>query len=167
MTCTVSKFLLGWSALLDLFQIMRGLCKEADYFITDEKDRVQAMMDVETLCDGLQLLQLKDLVSRVEDAKDDKVNARKVIKQEVRTEKESFFLFFIFILFLFFCEIYSRRWNHNLLLNLTRAGFVFNFLSSFLKIPVILACENRWSKLQSIFDSIRKIIHLEINKKSC
>ena len=79
---------------------MRGLCKEADYFITDEKDRVQAMMDVETLCDGLQLLQLKDLVSRVEDAKDDKVNARKVIKQEVRTEKESFFLFYFIFYFL-------------------------------------------------------------------
>uniref|UniRef100_A0A2P2HZQ3 DnaJ homolog subfamily C member 2-like n=1 Tax=Hirondellea gigas TaxID=1518452 RepID=A0A2P2HZQ3_9CRUS len=64
-------------------KIMRGMCKEADYFVTDERDRVQAMMDVEMLCDGLQLLQLKDLITRVTSNKDDKEQTRKIIKQEV------------------------------------------------------------------------------------
>ncbi|KAF2362018.1 SANT/Myb domain [Trinorchestia longiramus] len=62
---------------------MRDMCKGADYFIVEEKDRVQAMMDVETLCDGLQLLQLKDLISRVTETKDNKEETRKIIKQEV------------------------------------------------------------------------------------
>ena len=62
---------------------MRTLCKESDYFITDEKDRVQAMMDVETLCDGLQLLRLRDLVGRVKDNKTEAQKVRNIIKQEV------------------------------------------------------------------------------------
>lgn len=62
---------------------MRTMCKDADYFITEEKDRVQAMMDVETLCDSLQLLQLQDLVSKVEKSKESKEETRKIIKQQV------------------------------------------------------------------------------------
>ena len=62
---------------------MSTISKEEDYFIRDEKDRVQAMMDIDLLCDGLQLLQLKNLISRVEEARQDKDKARKIIKQEV------------------------------------------------------------------------------------
>jgi len=56
---------------------------EEDYFVHDEKDRVNAMIDVDMLAEALGLLDLKGLIGEVTEIKEDKVESRKVIKQKV------------------------------------------------------------------------------------
>jgi len=63
------------------------LSKEEDYFVVEERDRVQAMMDVDLLSEGLELLTLRDLVQEVVKCRSDKGEARRVIKEKVEDLK--------------------------------------------------------------------------------
>jgi len=59
------------------------MSKEDDYFICHEVDRVQAMIDVDVLCEGLQLLNLKEIIESVTAVRDDKKEARRLVKEKV------------------------------------------------------------------------------------
>jgi len=69
-----------------LKKVWEELSKDSDYFVHDEGDRVQAMMDVDMLTEGLELLDLKDLIEDVK-GKGSKLGSRKVIKEKVEDLK--------------------------------------------------------------------------------
>jgi len=59
------------------------ISKEEDYFISHDSDRVQAMIDVDVLCEGLQLVNLKELITDVSAVRSDKRECRRLVKEKV------------------------------------------------------------------------------------
>jgi len=64
-------------------ELWMEMSKEDDYFICHESDRVQAMIDVDVLCEGLQLLNLKEIIESVTAVRDNKKEARRLVKEKV------------------------------------------------------------------------------------
>ncbi|CAG0918053.1 unnamed protein product [Notodromas monacha] len=71
-------------------KVLRTLCKEKNYFTESDGDRVQAMEEVERLCEGLDLLRLKELnealgTSRAKEAFEEQVA---YMRSKLEIEKE-------------------------------------------------------------------------------
>ena len=71
------------------FQMLRTLCKDNNYFATEEGERVQTMTDVELLCEALELICLEDLNKKLAQVAQDKTQGREVLMKEVSEFKSS------------------------------------------------------------------------------